>query len=391
MKKELNFKFAKLQNLIQVLNNKNHEARLIGGCVRDSLLGIDVKDIDIATTLLPEEVISLLEKNCIKAIPTGLAHGTVTALTNGEKFEITTLRKDVECDGRWANVEFTDKFEEDAQRRDFTINALSYCPVRQEIFDYCNGLAHLKNKQVIFIGDAEKRIQEDYLRILRFFRFSAIYADSFDSQGLLACKKHAPSLAKLSRERIVQEFDKILLAPKAIETLKIIHPEIIANIFPSMHFALRLFEKALELKVKLQIELSCDDANAILLYENTNLNALKFSNARKKHIKEIATFIASAKDEAEFLLKEMWINKKNMEVFLLTSILMQKISLEQGQKLLKVFKQRQIPSFEINGNTIKDLGFTGKEVGNMLNYLKKIWIRKDFQITPIELLACLKK
>jgi len=391
MKKELNFKFAELQNLIQVLNNKNHEARLIGGCVRDSLLGIDVKDIDIATTLLPEEVISLLEKNCIKAIPTGLAHGTVTAITKGEKFEITTLRKDVECDGRWANVEFTDKFEEDAQRRDFTINALSYCPVKQEIFDYCNGLSHLKNKQVIFIGDAEKRIQEDYLRILRFFRFSTIYADNFDAQGLLACTRHAPSLAKLSRERIVQEFDKILLAPKAIATLKIMHPEIIANIFPSMHFTLRLLEKAFELKVKLQIELSCDDVNAILLYENTNLNALKFSNARKKHIKEIAAFIASAKDEAEFLLKEMWINKKDVVIFVLISILMQKISLEQGQKLLKVFKQRQIPSFEINGNTIKDLGFTGKEVGNMLNYLKKIWIRKDFQITPIELLACLKK
>jgi poly(A) polymerase len=315
----------------------------------------------------------------------------VTALTNDAKFEITTLRKDVECDGRWANVEFTDKFEEDAQRRDFTINALSYCPVRQEIFDYCNGLAHLKNKQVIFIGDAEKRIQEDYLRILRFFRFSTIYADNFDAKGLLACKNYAPSLAKLSRERIVQEFDKILLAPKAIVTLKTMHPEIIANIFPSMHFALDLLEKAFAIKNKLEISLSADDINALLLHQNTNLNVLKFSNVRKKHIKEIAAFIACEKDEAEFLLKEMWINKKDVVIFVLISVLMQEISLEQGQKLLKIFKQRQIPSFEISGNTIKDLGFAGKEVGNMLNYLKKIWIRKDFQITSIELLACLKK
>ena len=148
--------------------------RFVGGAVRDSLLGREVKDVDAATTLLPEAVMALLEKAKIAAIPTGIDHGTVTAVIDGKHFEITTLRKDLACDGRHADVAFTDNWRDDAQRRDFTMNAMYLSP-EGELFDYFDGETDARAGKVRFIGDAGARIAEDYLRILRFFRFFAHY------------------------------------------------------------------------------------------------------------------------------------------------------------------------------------------------------------------------
>ena len=188
-------------------------ARFVGGCVRNTLMDRPVDDIDIATQLKPEETLAALEAHKIRAIPTGIEHGTVTAGFEGEPFEITSLRRDVETDGRRAVVAFTDDWTEDAQRRDFRMNAL-YAAPNGELFDpvgggYDDALAG----RVIFIGDADARLREDYLRILRFFRFNAWYGAGVDADGLAACARQKQGLEKIARERIWKELKKLLSAP----------------------------------------------------------------------------------------------------------------------------------------------------------------------------------
>ena len=185
--------------------------RYVGGAVRDDLLGLPVNDIDLATRIVPEEVVERLERARIKAVPTGIDHGTVTAVSDGHPFEITTLRRDVSTDGRRATVAFTDDWKEDAARRDFTINALFADPLTGELFDYFGGLADLEQRHVRFIGDPFQRIAEDHLRILRFFRFHARFdAGTPDEAALDACTARANDLVALSRERIADELLKLL-------------------------------------------------------------------------------------------------------------------------------------------------------------------------------------
>jgi poly(A) polymerase len=188
-------------------------ARFVGGCVRDAILGRPVKDIDIATPEPPQRVMQLLQGAGIRAVPTGIDHGTVTAVLDGAHFEITTLRHDVETFGRHARVSFTDDWAADASRRDFTINAL-FCDADGTIFDPAGGLADLKAGRVRFVGDASERIREDVLRLLRFFRFHAFYGTPPpDAEALAACRARAPGLARLSAERVWSELRRILLAP----------------------------------------------------------------------------------------------------------------------------------------------------------------------------------
>ena len=195
------------------------EARYVGGAVRDTLLGLDVADIDVATRHPPETVVTLLQAAGIKAIPTGIAHGTITAVAHGTVVEVTTLRRDVETDGRHASVAFTDDWREDAARRDFTINALYAEPVEGAIFDPFGGLDDLAARRVRFIGDPLQRIAEDHLRILRFFRFLARFGDAPDPGGLEACTLRANDLMALSRERIRDELLKLLVARDAVPVL----------------------------------------------------------------------------------------------------------------------------------------------------------------------------
>lgn len=195
------------------------EARLVGGAVRDGLLGQAVADIDLATALSPYEVMRRCGAAGIKTIPTGIAHGTVTAISSGETFEITTLRADVDTDGRHATVAFTDDWREDAARRDFTINALYFDPATGELHDYFGGKADLEAHHVRFIGEPLQRIAEDHLRILRFFRFTARFASTVDAQGLAACATRANDLMALSRERIADEWLKTLALPDPAPTI----------------------------------------------------------------------------------------------------------------------------------------------------------------------------
>ena len=167
------------QKVLKILNHKNETSRIVGGYVRNYLRNIETKDIDIATKLIPDEVISLLSKAGIKTVPTGLSHGTISAFINDQTFEITTLRKDTNYDGRHADIEFTDDWAVDASRRDFTINAL-YMNSDGDIYDPFDGVSDLNSGIVKFIGDPEKRIKEDYLRILRYYRFLSFYYSLYD-------------------------------------------------------------------------------------------------------------------------------------------------------------------------------------------------------------------
>lgn len=200
-----------LKKVLAVLGDSFGGPRYVGGAVRDTLLGLPVADVDIATALLPMDVIDRLEAGGIKAIPTGIEHGTITAAVDGKNYEITTLRRDVATDGRRATVAFATDWREDAARRDFTINALYADPESAEVFDYFDGLNDLEAGRLRFIGDADQRINEDYLRILRYFRFLARYGSgTHDVEAIEACAKGAPGLTALSRERIAQEITRIL-------------------------------------------------------------------------------------------------------------------------------------------------------------------------------------
>jgi poly(A) polymerase len=225
-----------LQRVVAALRDGNGGPRLVGGAVRDGLLRLPVSDIDLATPLLPGEVIDRLEAVCIKAVPTGIDHGTVTAVTDDGHIEITTLRRDVATDGRRATVAFATEWREDAERRDFTINALYADPVSGQIFDYFAGLTDLDSGLVRFIGDADQRIREDYLRILRFFRFHARYgAGAVDEASLAACARGAHGLTALSRERIAMELTKLLLHPDPVQAISLMQANgIFAPFFPEL-------------------------------------------------------------------------------------------------------------------------------------------------------------
>ena len=211
---------AKTVAVMDALEADGAAARFVGGCVRDAVIGRSVRDIDIATDAPPDDIIAALRKRRIKVVPTGLSHGTVTAIVGGMPFEITTLRHDVETDGRHATVAFTDDWEADASRRDFSFNALSL-ERDGTLHDPFGGIADLRAGRVRFVGDARQRLTEDVLRLLRFFRFHAYYGKGApDPEGLAACRAMAPALVRLSAERVQAELSKLLLAPDPVPAVR---------------------------------------------------------------------------------------------------------------------------------------------------------------------------
>lgn len=232
---------AGLAALCAVLGAAQGDARFVGGAVRDTLLGLPVQDIDIATRLTPDTVIQRLKDADIRAVPTGLAHGTITAVLPDGPVEVTTLRRDIATDGRHATIAFTDDWKDDAARRDFTINALYADPLTGALFDYFGGLDDLAARQVRFIGDPLQRIAEDHLRILRFFRFLARFGDVADPAGIAACTARANDLMALSRERIADELLKLLRVPGAATIVPVmIDNGILAPVLPEITSANRL-------------------------------------------------------------------------------------------------------------------------------------------------------
>jgi poly(A) polymerase len=223
------------QALMQALEGGGHKALFVGGCVRNALLHEPVADVDIATDATPETVSKLAETAGFKPVPTGIDHGTVTVVAEGKPHEVTTFRRDVETDGRRAVVAFSSSIEEDAQRRDFTMNAL-YADRHGSVIDPLNGLPDVQARRVRFVGDAETRIREDYLRILRFFRFHAAYGDpegGLDPEGLSACAAFSAGLETISHERITAELRKLLSArDPAPAVAAMFHAGVLACVLP---------------------------------------------------------------------------------------------------------------------------------------------------------------
>ena len=211
-----------MAKLLDALGAAEGLTRYVGGAVRDDLLGLPVSDIDLATRIRPEEVVDRLKGAGIKAVPTGIDHGTITAVSDGQVVEVTSLRRDVATDGRRATIAYTDDWQEDAARRDFTINALLADPQDGSIVDYFGGLTDLEQRHIRFIGDPLERIAEDHLRILRFFRFHARYGRGEpDAAALEACTARANDLMALSRERIADELLKLLALPDPADTVSL--------------------------------------------------------------------------------------------------------------------------------------------------------------------------
>ena len=212
--------FPQTKRLFKIFNTYDIEARFVGGCVRDALAGKKTDDFDIAVNFDIQKLSEILENEDIKVIPTGIKYGSITAIVNHMKFEITTLRRDENCNGRLCDIEAVSSFEEDAKRRDFTMNAL-YVSQRGELFDYYNGIEDLQNVNVIFIGDPQKRIEEDYLRILRYYRFAARFHD-FSDRYKEIIRREASNVSKLSIERVQKELLLILQEKDSLRIFKMI-------------------------------------------------------------------------------------------------------------------------------------------------------------------------
>lgn len=226
-----------LARLVAVLDPAGDALRAVGGAVRDTLLDLPVRDIDMATRLEPPEVIARLDAAGIRSVPTGIAHGTVTAILPAGHVEITTLRRDVSTDGRHATIAFSTDWREDAARRDFTINALYADPRTREVFDYFGGLDDLAAQRVRFIGDARQRIREDYLRVLRYFRFQARYGSApADAEAESAVSELAPGMKGLSRERIAWELTALLALPDPAPTMaRMADLGVLREVLPEVH------------------------------------------------------------------------------------------------------------------------------------------------------------
>ncbi len=379
--KKLIFHSKALDQLLNALNIEGSSPRLVGGWVRDQMLGIASNDIDIATPLKPEEVIKALTAHRIKIIPTGLNFGTVTAILNDEYFEITSLRKDINCDGRHAIVEYTKDFALDAERRDFTINALSYCPFNHIIYDYHEGLEDLTNKKVRFIGDANIRIKEDYLRILRFFRFSSDYATALDKEGYKACKANKEGIKKLSKERIYIESSKIVLSNQSIQMLKAITK---AEIEPFNGLQLKLDYE--------ELPKSLSAAYALIFLGNNptdlgyQLHDLGFASKVTKTIISLINFLS---DFSQLRLTEFWVDDKNMEPYLDCAYYAKKIDTIELKELKNKFTLPP-PKMPIDGNDLLDLGLQNQQIGICLQKLKLTWIESDFTFTKEQLLTMVK-
>jgi poly(A) polymerase len=395
--------------LFEIIHANNGQARFVGGCVRDGLLGIKSKDFDVITDLLPQKIMDIMQQNNIQVIPIGIKYGTVMVIIEGEKFEVTTLRQDIGCDGRWATVEYSKSFQQDALRRDFTINALSYCPIKHEIYDYCNGMADLVNFQVRFIGDASIRIQEDYLRILRFFRFSCRIAGAFikhenhitpiDKEGLAACIMHRGKLQTLSKERIKNEMDGLCKLPNHPYYLKIMHQQGILEILWGIKsYDYEAHAKIKQMQQNSQTRSSLSLCYAIMFLEHKELTQsylldLRFSKQEATKIMLLLDAYKAVRDgqNAAYLIKKQWLHAKggNNNDWYDYVALFACLYPQDSEKYLALYHQLDkmpLPQLPVSAQELIDMGFVGPALGMQLKQLEQEWIESDFTLNKEELL-----
>ena len=373
-----------VSRVLNALKSGGVEARFVGGCVRNSLLGLPVADVDLATPDKPEEVTRLLEGAGVKVVPTGVKHGTVTAVLPGKTFEITTLRRDVETDGRHATVAYTDDWAEDAARRDFTMNAI-FCGPDGTLFDPVGGLPDLFARRVRFVGEARRRIREDVLRLLRFFRFYAHYgAPPPDPDALAACRELAPLLPTLSGERVREEVAKLLMAtdPAPVWRLMIEHG-IVGHLIPAAANTDRLagliaLEQALGLcdwLRRLAALLPDDRDGALVVAEQ-----LRLSNDQRDRLAAMLYPAASFEQTVRSLGEAFY--RMGPDLTLDVALLHAAEVGEPPESIEPVLKSAAIwarPRFPLNGGDVLALGLPpGPKVGKLLNAVEEWWIEHDF-------------
>jgi poly(A) polymerase len=368
--------------LYHILNDDEQAALFVGGCVRNLLLGAPVKDVDLACIYTPDEVIKKLEENAIKAIPTGLDHGTITAVINDKAFEITTLRKDIKTDGRRAVVGFTKDWVEDAKRRDFTMNTL-LCDLKGNIYDPLEtGIKDLKNREVIFVGDASKRIAEDVLRILRYFRFYAYYGgNEADKSALKACSELAHLIKDLSKERVSDEFFKIIMAENAKEILSLMFSNNVLTDLPAASYNKELLINEHLLETRLLIISGLNEGAVEHLSKFFIL-----SKKQKKRIDNILKAYLSLDDLMEGSVKKLFYyygKEDGMQALYLYSSLK-----KEGLNIaLSIFKDWEIPVFPVSGEDLLKKGFKqDKGLGEILKKLELWWVDNEFSANKEALL-----
>lgn len=369
------------QAVCAALECAGHKALFVGGCVRNDLLGVPVSDIDIATDALPEQTIAAAQAAGLRAVPTGLGHGTITIVSAGVPHEVTTFRRDIETDGRRAKVHFSTDVQEDAARRDFTMNAL-YSDAQGVVIDPLGGLEDLTARHVRFIGDAEERIKEDYLRSLRFFRFTAWYGDpalGMDRCGLAAVAAHLDGLEALSRERVGAELTKLLAAPDpAMAVAAMRTAGVLARVLPGAD------DRALGLLVHLETEHSVAPdpiRRFAALADDAACKSLRLSKAMQTRWALLRREVESTKTPAHLGYEHG--ASIAMDVLLLRSAL-----LEQALPVEQIIesKQAQTQVFPIKAKDLKDR-FEGPALGAKLKELEARWIASGFTLGKDALLG----
>ncbi len=369
-------------------SGKNDELRFVGGAVRDSLLGIKAEDVDVASTLPPQLIKTLLEKTGIRVIPTGIKHGTVTALIEGKNFEITTLRRDIFCDGRHAEVTWSTDWKEDAARRDFTINAL-YLAADGELYDYFSGVEDAQAGNVRFIGDARMRIKEDYLRILRFFRFYAYYGKGeINKEGMVACTELSSQIAILSGERIQNEMLKLLAAPAIFKTIELMQKAGVLEQVCGFKAVLRnpnfivgngIINLALLL---ISAEIVPERALSIIA------DRWRLSGELRKFLSMLIIYNPKISSASSIAQQKSLLRKLGAGNFAALVQLKQALEPEENYNaMLELVQNWQIPEMPVNGADLLKLGFKqGQELGKKLQELEKIWEESDYKLSKAELI-----
>ena len=394
----------KLFNILEKGKQKNAQvAMFVGGCVRKFLTNENIDDIDIASIFSPEEIKEKFKDSEFKVIDTGIEHGSVTIIINSSKFEITTLRQDIKTDGRHAEVSFTDNWQQDSERRDFTINAI-YMDRKGKIYDPQNGREDLKNNEIKFIGDSFTRIEEDYLRIIRFIRFSLHYnIKRSDLKIIEAIKLNLNGIKNLSKERILSELYKIFklkninvfLENKEIKNIFLI-------IFPEFKYLNRLEKFLYLLKVNILTQTPEIIFSILLVDEKDNYeyfyHKYKTSNKLKKDLSFIASNYVKFKEERNYLKKDLKKNfyklgKDNIKKLLgFIYCAESKISTNLLNNIINEINKIEIPNFPFNGQYLIDQGLVdGKKIGFALKKLEKEWVQNDFNLKTEEAVSIVNK
>ena len=380
----------------------NSEVRYVGGCVRKIIKKQIVDDIDLATNLKPSEVCDALKKKEINYYETGIDHGTITAIIDKNKYEITSLRKDVSTDGRHAKVEFSLDWKEDAARRDFSINSI-YSDKDGNLFDPYDGKKDLENGNIKFIGDAENRIKEDYLRILRYVRFFINYSNqSHDPKIIKIIKINIDGVSKLSSERLLDEFKKLTISSAFVKIFKDdICLEIIKMIFPQ----LKNLDNFKKLNSYAQDNLSKVDFIFLLSLmivdgsDNTDYSIYKFNLSKKdqKRLKSIDFFYKDVADIKNFNEKNFnkifYYNGKQTVLDIINFALFTSIKVEKKLlKLIEIYKNKILPSFPVGANMImtKYNIPEGKILGSKLKLIEEKWVQNSFQISEKQIQKIIK-